>query len=185
MGEPRNQFTFYRSYYDAIQELPKEERADIVLAICGYGLYEAEPEGLSAVGSAFFKLARPTLDSGRRKAENGKKGGSKPKANSKQTTSKREYDTEYEYDNEYEVEADADALAEMVEEKKLKLFGGELGKKVIILSDRQIAALLEKMGIDVFDHYVERLANYIIDTGRKPTNHYATILKWWTEDSQI
>ena len=80
VGEPRNQFTFYRSYYDAIQELPKEERADIVLAICGYGLYEAEPEGLSAVGSAFFKLARPTLDSGRRKEANRKQTASKPKA---------------------------------------------------------------------------------------------------------
>lgn len=36
MAEPRQQFTFYRSYYDAIQELPKEEQASIVLAVCAY-----------------------------------------------------------------------------------------------------------------------------------------------------
>ena len=51
MAEPRQQFTFYRSYYDAIQEIPKEEQAAIVLAVCAYAIYEEEPQGLSPAAS--------------------------------------------------------------------------------------------------------------------------------------
>ena len=185
VAEPRQQFTFYRSYYDAIQELPKEEQASIVLAVCAYAIYETEPQGLTPAASMAFKLIRPTLDSGRKKAENGKKGGSKTKANGKQNKSKREneYENDIEYEN--EVEVDADDLAQDAESRRLERLGGELGNNVVLLSKKQIAALLDKMGIDAFDYYVDRLKNYIIDTGRKPTNHYSTILKWWTEDSQV
>ena len=187
MVEPRQQFTFYRSYYDAIQELPRDEQAAIVLAVCAYAIYEIEPQELSPAASMAFKLIRPTLDSARKKAESGKKGGSKPKANSKQTPSKRENEYENEYKNEYENEDEDEAgsLAQIVDERKLKLLGGELGKNVVFLSEQQMAVLLEEMGVQAFDYYVERLADYIIDTGRKPTNHYETIKKWWQEDSNV
>ncbi|MGL5995965.1 MAG: DUF6291 domain-containing protein, partial [Pseudomonas proteolytica] len=36
----RKQFTFYRSYLDAIRRLPKKEQGNIVLAICNYALDE-------------------------------------------------------------------------------------------------------------------------------------------------
>ena len=65
----RKQFTWYRSYYDALKELPAEEFRDIVLAVCAYALDGEEPE-LSGVARAIFTLIRPTLDVGRSKAEN-------------------------------------------------------------------------------------------------------------------
>ena len=65
----RKQFTWYRSYYDALKELPAEEFRDIVLAICAYALDGEEPE-LSGVARAIFTLIRPTLEVGRSKAEN-------------------------------------------------------------------------------------------------------------------
>lgn len=185
MAEPRQQFTFYRSYYDAIQELPKEEQASIILAVCAYAIYETEPLGLTPAASMAFKLIRPTLDSGRKKAESGKKGGSKPKAKCKQSASEKEYEKEVEIENEYEVEVEGPTLEEMTEDRKLKLFGGELGKNVVFLSEQQIADLLEKMGLDAFDYYVDRLASYILNTGAKPKNHHVTILKWWREDSEV
>ena len=185
VAEPRQQFTFYRSYYDAIQELPKEEQAAIVLAVCAYAIYEEEPQGLTPAASMAFKLIRPTLDSGRKKAESGKKGGSKPKANRKQSESEKEYEKEIEIENEYEVEVEEPSIAEMTEDRKLKLFGGELGKNVVFLSEQQIADLLEKMGLDAFDYYVDRLATYILSRGAKPKNHHATILKWWRQDSEV
>lgn len=76
-------------------------------------------------------------------------------------------------------------LAEMAEDRKLKIFGGELGKNVVFLSEQQITDLLEKMGLDAFDHYVDKLATYIINNNAKPKNHHATILKWWNQDSQV
>ena len=65
----RKQFTWYRSYYDALKELPEEEFRAIVLAVCAYALDGEEPE-LSGVARAIFTLIRPTLEVGRSKAEN-------------------------------------------------------------------------------------------------------------------
>lgn len=76
----------------------------------------------------------------------------------------------------------SEELAEAAEDRKLKLFGGELGKNVVFLSSEQINSLLEKLGLDAFDYYVDKLASYILKTGAKPKNHYSTILKWYTED---
>ena len=84
MSEPRNQFTFYRSFYEGIAGLPKKDRAATLLAVCAYALYEEEPSGLSTAAKVAFELIRPVLDSGRKKAISGKQGGSKPKAKKKQ-----------------------------------------------------------------------------------------------------
>lgn len=69
-------------------------------------------------------------------------------------------------------------------EKSVKMLGGELGKGVVFLSDNQIESLLEKMGIDTFDYYVDKLSAFIIKNGARVKDHYATILKWWQEDSE-
>lgn len=67
----RKQFTFYSSYWDAIQPLPKKQQAEILLAICDYALNETEPSSsLSPTANVAFNLIRPTLDSGRNKAAN-------------------------------------------------------------------------------------------------------------------
>ena len=71
--ENRKQFTFYRSYYDAIRVLPKRDQAAVLLAVCAYALDGEEPD-LNGTASAIFALILPTLDAGRRKAEGGKKG---------------------------------------------------------------------------------------------------------------
>ena len=64
----REQFTFYRSYYDAAVILPEEERAALIMAISGYALYEIEPE-LDGAPASIFRVIRPVLDSSRRKSE--------------------------------------------------------------------------------------------------------------------
>lgn len=56
----RAQFTFYRSYYEAIQELPKKDQTAVLLAICAYALDNKAPE-LSGTSSAIFRLIRPLL----------------------------------------------------------------------------------------------------------------------------
>ena len=77
----------------------------------------------------------------------------------------------------------ANAQAAAAADKKLKFMNGELGKGVVILSDGQVDSLLEIMDIDMFDHYVSKLADFIIKNGAKVKSHYSTILRWWTEDS--
>ena len=69
----RLQFTFYRSYYDAIKVLPKKEQTAVMLALCAYALDKVEPN-LTGTAGAIFTLIRPTLDSGWKKAIGGTRG---------------------------------------------------------------------------------------------------------------
>ncbi len=68
---------------------------------------------------------------------------------------------------------------------ELSFMHGELGKGVILLTQEQIGSLLDQMGLDSFDYYVAKLSDYILKNDRKIKNHYATILKWWTEDRSV
>lgn len=70
-------------------------------------------------------------------------------------------------------------------DNSLELMGGKLGKGVVLLTQAQSDALLEKLGLDAYDFYVERLATFIIKNNATVGNHYQTILKWWEEDSKV
>lgn len=70
-------------------------------------------------------------------------------------------------------------------DRMVKIVGGELGKGVVLLSNEQIDDLLDQLGIEVFDYYVDKLSCYIIKNDAKVANHYETILKWWREDSGL
>ena len=70
-------------------------------------------------------------------------------------------------------------------ERYVKVVGGELGKNVVFLSDDQIEDLLDKMGLDTFDHYVDKLSSFIIKNDAHVKNHYETILRWWQEDGTL
>ena len=64
----------------------------------------------------------------------------------------------------------------------VKVLNGKLGKGVVFLSDAQISDLLDRMDVETFDHYVDKLSSFIIKNDAKVKNHYDTILKWWHED---
>ena len=68
---------------------------------------------------------------------------------------------------------------------QLTQIGGKLGKGVVYLTSNQMDDLMDKLGIDAFDLYVEKLADFIIDKGANVKNHYETILKWHREDSRV
>ncbi len=186
MAEVRNQFTFYRSYFDAIQTLNKRDRSAIILAVCEYALYETEPEGLSAPATTAFELIRPTLDSGRKKAASGKQGGkangkqdaSKPKAKPKQGENAREVEIKKKYDADVDVDADVEGKGNASPLLAL----GET--KQVFLNEKQVEVLISQMGKTPFERYVEKLSDFISRTGARVYDHYATILRWWQEDGQ-
>lgn len=99
----RDQFTFYRSFWEALKALPKKDQLPFVMAVCAYA-FEEESKPLTGSASAAFLLVRPILDKASKKAVNGKLGGSKPKANGKQTGIKKEGEGEIEIEKEGEVE---------------------------------------------------------------------------------
>ena len=83
------------------------------------------------------------------------------------------------------VDDTATATEEDTEEDKLRLIGGTLGKGVVYLTGRQEGILLEILGFDGFNRYVERLADFIIEKNAHINNHFETILKWHEEDTQV
>ena len=213
--ETRTQFTFYESFFKAVSRIRKAaDRAAAYDAICAYALYGTEPnmEQMPDTAAVAFEVAKPNLDVSRRKAKNGRLGGaakqseasakqtqandkqngSKTEANRKQEETAREKEIEYEV--EYEIEAEAEAESEEhayahdhggADYHEVKIMGGTLGKNVIRLSQAQSDALLDTIGFDMYNYYIERLADFIINTGAAPVNHYETILKWWKEDRKV
>ena len=68
---------------------------------------------------------------------------------------------------------------------KLEAIRGKLGKGVVFLTEEQMIDLLDRIGLDAFNRYVEKLADWIIDNDAKVRNHYETILKWHAEDTGV
>lgn len=70
----RESMVFYRSFYEAIAELPDLELAQAFRAIAEYGLNGVE---IDCAGSAkvALKMAKPQIDKNNVRYENGKKGG--------------------------------------------------------------------------------------------------------------
>lgn len=96
----RQQFTFYRSFWEAAKVLPPKDKNAVLDAICAYAL-DGELRALNGTAAAIFSLIKPNLDASKRKAESGKKGGetgkqneSKSEANAKQTESEIEKENE-------------------------------------------------------------------------------------------
>ena len=77
------------------------------------------------------------------------------------------------------------SVAATAAQRELKKMGGMLGKGVVLLSDDQIGDLLDRMGLDAFDHYVEKLAEFIVTRDARVKGHYETILRWWRQDMGI
>ena len=77
-----------------------------------------------------------------------------------------------------------DTTATAAEEDQLKCIGGNLGKNVVYLTTRQFDNLIDRLGMDAFNRYVARLADFIIEKKAHVNNHYETILKWYATDSK-
>ena len=70
------------------------------------------------------------------------------------------------------------------EDNRFKVLNG-IGKGVIYLTDTQFGDLLDRLDIETFNSYIERLADFIIEKKAHVKSHYDTILKWVAEDSRV
>lgn len=100
----RDSVVFYRSFYEAVKELPPEEFKKSVSAIMEYGLNDLEPE-TSGIERTIYLLSKPQIDANNKRYKNGTKGGrpiteqkpnnnqteTKPKPNHNQTETKAEH----------------------------------------------------------------------------------------------
>ncbi len=85
MSDKKNSMVFYRSFLDAVDEMPEESQLPLLKAIIRYALDDETPKELDSYCRAIFKAIQPTIDKAilryKAQCENGKKGGA-PKGNS-------------------------------------------------------------------------------------------------------
>lgn len=74
---------------------------------------------------------------------------------------------------------------EAVDNSKMELMYGTLGQGVVLLTDEQMDSLIDQLGLDAFNHYVKKLADFIINKKANVGNHYGTILKWYAQDKIV
>ena len=121
----RTQFTFYESFYKAVKMIKNPDaRAQAYDIICAYALYGEEPnmDLLQDFAAIAFELIKPNLDSSRRKAENGKIGGSKKQNSSKTKANynqdKVESNKENEKENKKEKEKEIEIEKDIIDKRK-------------------------------------------------------------------
>lgn len=102
----RQQMTFFISFWEAINSLPKKDQLPLFRAVISYGLFGKHTETLSASQVAFFSLIQPVLDKSRKKASNRKQTENKTESNGEQTEKDKEGDKERDKEKEYEGEGD-------------------------------------------------------------------------------
>ena len=84
-------------------------------------------------------------------------------------------------DDDYEEDDDVDYLRET----QLQSCYNINGEGVIYMTDLQYNDLLDRLGLEAFDLYMERLSNYIIKKDAHIKSHYDTILRWYLQDSAV
>lgn len=88
----RDSTIFYRSFYEALKELPLQNQGEIYNAIFEY-CFNDQTVDLSGISKTIFTLIKPQLDANNKRFENGNKGGrpitkTKPKNNQNETKPK-------------------------------------------------------------------------------------------------
>lgn len=70
----RDSFIFYRSFYEVIQDLNKDDKLQLINAICELSLNDNKIE-LEGITKILFKVIEPQLQANNDRYNNGKKGG--------------------------------------------------------------------------------------------------------------
>lgn len=140
--EKRGQFTFYRSFYDAVKEHEEKIQLNVLMAILRYVFEEKEPNGLGSTEKSVFVLIKPVLDSGRKKAVAGRLGGS-AKKKQKQSKGEKEVEIENEVEKEVEIEIDTEKDS-YIGVGGFEIFWEKYPVKIDELTCRDIFASLEE-----------------------------------------
>lgn len=179
----RDSMILYRSFYEAIIELPESNQLEIMKAIFEYGFDGVEPN-LSGLSKTIWILVKPNLEANRRKWENGcqpkqKQTKSKAEAKQKQTRSKTEGNVYVDVD----VEEEKD-----VEEKENDSIGGT--KKFVVPTIEEVAKYVKskhplatndkvlEFAEKFWSHYENKNWNY---SGNKKMKNWHLAIPQWKE----
>jgi len=172
----RDSTIFYRSFYEAIKELPKDNQAEIYNAIFEYSLNFKEIE-LSGVSKTVFILIKPLLSANIKNYENG--GKAKTKRNGSETEAKQKRSgsqsgSNKDKDKDKDVNKDKDKDENEKQEKFIPPSYEEVWK---YFYDNGYTAVAAKKAFDYYD-----ASNWVDSRGNKVKNWKQKMIAVWFKD---
>lgn len=156
-------YTFFKSYHDSLVELEKEDKKELLNAIDEY-IFENKEPMFSGVKKAIWIVIKPNLDiskirsKSRKSKTNQKEIKTKSKANQNENC---DLLYPYPYPN-----------------NKIKYLDN------VYLTNEEYKKLIDKLGEQLTNTYIEKLNNYIGSKGKKYKSHYFTILSWVNKEDK-
>lgn len=170
----RDSFIFYRSFYDAIRDLPREIRGEIYTAIMEYGLYGNDAENLKPVARSIFALIRPQLDANNKRFDNGSRGGrpraqnqteTKPKPSRNQTETKAEPNNNVNYNDNDNVNVNECVAHAQHTERLFDDFGSLAAEMKSATAWREQAAMANRLTLAEIDTCIDAVCAYMATAG--------------------
>ena len=191
-------FSIYKEYYDLITLIPKQERAELLLAISEYMFEDKDPELNDNQMKIFNNLKRP-LDKSKNKSKNGtnkNQNENKSKSNENQNENKSKTNKN-QNENKTKTHQDVIVIVNKDNKKEDRVIGEEekeeeitsdsiiqfieknFGRTVSGYEYEQIQLLIEKYSQEIVQYAFEKT----LDAGKKSLNYTKGILSSWEEDS--
>jgi hypothetical protein len=190
----RDSMIFYRSFYEAIKELPERNQVEVLRAICEFGFDGSEPE-IAGLSKTIWILIKPNLQANRKKWESGckaktKQPKSKTEAKTKQTRSKVEANVYVDVDVDEDGNEDKDKDKN---EKGLIVLPSELpNKKFLKPSLQDISIYVQskepQANKELIHQFAEKFWNFYESNGWKvgknPMKSWQSAIKTWNDTLQ-
>lgn len=188
----RDSFIFYRSFYEAIKDLPRDIQGEIYTAIMEYSLYGKETDNLKPVARSIFTLIKPQIDVNNKRFDNGCKGGRPLKKETKEKPSNNQKETKEKPNKNYNVNDNNNDNKEStnVDKKErppksdyerfnewLKEHTPNVLKLQRQITEEEFLKLKKKYSYDQIVDILQSMDNYK-DAPKKYTSVYLTFLKW-------
>lgn len=181
----RDSFIFYRSFFEAIKELPKENQLEIYTAIGQYSLDFKEPK-LSGISKTIWILIKPQLDANNKRFENGskpkrKQNGSEKKAKEKQRQSKKEANNNDNVNDNVNTNVNSNNNTNDNKKKGAHLFKNSEYYDLITFSEKFTDQKFHD--VDIMSYH-EDLILWSDSGGNKKTDWIATAKSWIKRDRE-
>jgi hypothetical protein len=192
----RDSMIFYRSFYEAIRELPERNQVEVLRAICEFGFDGSEPE-ISGLSKTIWILIKPNLQANRKKWESGckaktKQPKSKTEAKNKQTRSKVEANVYVDVDVDVDEDGNEDKDKDK-NEKGLMVVPSELPNKKFLKPSLQEVSLYvqskePQANKELIHQFAEKFWNFYESNGWKvgknPMKSWQSAIRTWNETLQ-
>lgn len=208
----KDKFSFFASYYESFKDLPPEVVGKVVLAMGAYFFEDKETE-LDGLARPVFTLIRPVLESSKKKAENGAKGGapegnsnakkqaktSKEQPKNKQKQAEVVFSEEKKIDFEQAKTSDKDKdigyrnkdignIKEKERKRKPSVAESRIGKfryaDEVYMKEQEYNDLIQKYGKEGATWMINKLDSYKKSSGKTYLDDRAAIRTWVEDEYQ-